>query len=641
MVRVPPAIVILGQNSLPIAKKIAALFPGSQIYGLSDRTSHTDINFTNFGETLRELFATETPIIAICAAGIIIRTLAPILSDKRAEPPVLAVAEDGSAVVPLLGGLHGVNDMARKIAEALEVQPAITTTGDIRFRTALLSPPPGYYLANPDDAKTFISNLLAGEKVRLEGKASWLSESNLPLAQSAPTGATPTERIAPEAKLTIRVTERAILPTPDCLIYHPKNTAVGLANLSNIQPEIAVSCVQQLLENTNLAAASIAGIFALKDEMGNPALETVSEHFQVPVRFFDQSELVELDSIEFSEDRAAQIALKAADANSQLDRVRSIDHDDCRGGFTNNIDLKPTISKTRPSLHMMRDRSDMILIGYDRTNAFSCAIALAAAPIDVSAIGISRGKLAIVGTGPGGASWMSPEVKQILREATDWVGYKFYLDLAGSLREGQQRHDSDNREEIDRARFALDLAASGKSVAVVSSGDPGIFAMAAAVFEAIDFDAKPEWQGIEIRVAPGISAMQAAAAAAGAPLGHDFCAISLSDILKPWEVIEQRISAAAAADFAIAFYNPISTQRKWQLTRAIEILLQNREAETPVILGRNLGRPGQSVRICKLSEFRAEDADMRTLVIVGSSQTRIIPRTHGGVWAYTPRRYEK
>jgi cobalt-precorrin 5A hydrolase/precorrin-3B C17-methyltransferase len=582
--RIPPAIIILGQNSQPIAKKISAHFPGSQIYGLIDRTNDTDINFSNFGETLRELFATETPIIAICAAGIIIRTLAPLLSDKRAEPPVLAVAEDGSAVVPLLGGLHGVNDLAREIAAALGVQPAITTTGDIRFRTALLSPPQGYYLANPEDAKTFISNLLAGAKVRLEGAASWLSESNLP--------------IAPDAKLTIRVTEKAIAPTPDCLVYHPQIVAVALTKLSNIEPEIAVSFVQQVLENAGLAAASVAGFFALKDEMGNPALEAVSQYFKVPVRFFNLSELVELDSIEFIENKAAQIALTAAGANSHL-------------------------------------------IESDRPNSVNCAIALAAQPFDARAIGISRGKLAIVGTGPGGAPWMSPEVKEILREATDWVGYKFYLDLAGTLRFGQKRHDSDNREEIDRARFALDLAASGKSVAVVSSGDPGIFAMAAAVFEAIDFDAKPEWQGIDIRVAPGISAMQAAAAAIGAPLGHDFCVISLSDILKPWEVIEQRIAAAAAADLVMAFYNPISKQRIWQLARAIEILLQSRDPKTPVILGRNLGRPGQSVRVCTLGEFQPQDADMRTLVIVGSSQTRIIPRKYGDVWVYTPRRYEK
>jgi cobalt-precorrin 5A hydrolase/precorrin-3B C17-methyltransferase len=588
--RIPPAIVILGQNSQPIAKKISAHFPGSQIYGLIDRTDDTDITFSNFGETLRELFATETPIIGICAAGIIIRTLAPLLSDKRAEPPVLAVAEDGSAVVPLLGGLHGVNDFAREIAAALGVQPAITTTGDIRFRTALLSPPQGYYLANPEDAKTFISNLLAGAKVRLEGAASWLSESNLP--------------IAPDAKLTIRITEKAIAPTPDCLVYHPQIVAVALTKLSNTEPEIAVSFVQQVLENVGLAPASVAGFFALKEEMGNPALEAVSQYFKIPARFFNLSQLVELESVKLTEYNpnfevtAAQIALTAAGPNSHLTES-------------------------------------------DRPNAVNCAIALAAQPFDARAIGISRGKLAIVGTGPGGAPWMSPEVKEILREATDWVGYKFYLDLAGTLREGQKRHDSDNREEIDRARFALDLAASGKSVAVVSSGDPGIFAMAAAVFEAIDFDAKPEWQGIDIRVAPGISAMQAAAAAIGAPLGHDFCVISLSDILKPWEVIEQRIAAAAAADLVMAFYNPISKQRIWQLSRAIEILLQSRDPKTPVILGRNLGRPGQSVRVCTLGEFQPQDADMRTLVIVGSSQTRIIPRKYGDVWVYTPRRYEK
>lgn len=588
MNRVSPAIVILGQNSLPIAQKISAVFPGSQIYGLTDRTIDVDINFTNFGETLRELFATETPIIAICAAGILIRTLAPLLSDKRAEPPVLAVAEDGSAVVPLLGGLHGVNDLAREIAKALGVEPAITTTGDIRFRTALLSPPQGYYLANPEDAKTFISNLLAGAKVRIEGAANWLSESNLP--------------IAPDAKLMIRITEKAIAATPDCLVYHPKIATFALAQLSNIDPEIAIVFVQQALGKSGLARDSIAGFFALKHEMGNPALEAIAHFFQAPIRFFNLSELVEFDSaklIQYNANfdvTAAQIALTAAGKNSQL-------------------------------------------VEYDRANQLSCAIALAPEPLDVSAIGVSRGQLAIVGTGPGGAAWMSPEVKEILREATDWVGYKFYLDLAGTLREGQKRHDSDNREELDRARFALDLAASGKSVAVVSSGDPGIFAMAAAVFEAIEFDGKPEWDGIDIRVAPGISAMQAAAAAIGAPLGHDFCVISLSDILKPWEVIEGRISAAATADLVIAFYNPISKQRTWQLSRAIEILLQVRSVETPVILGRNLGRIGQSVRVCTLGEFQPEDADMRTLVIVGSSQTRIIPRQYGDVWVYTPRRY--
>ena len=562
-----PAVVVLGQASVAVARQLMSVLPNATLYGLAGRTSEVDVSFTDFGATLRELFAAGTPIVGMCAAGILIRTIAPLLSDKRYEPPVLAVAEDGSAVVPLLGGLQGVNDLARKIAAVLNVQPAITTTGDIRFRTTLLNPPPGYHLANPDDAKTFISDLLAGSTVRLEGAAPWLSESKLP--------------IAPDALLTLQVTESKGCPASDRLVYHPATLAISVSHLSD--SELAVEFVQQILDESELAIASVAGIFASEQEMGHPTLEALSQALQVPIRFLDSSSVEEM-------------ALTAAGLGQLL------------------------ISQQKSGL--------------------SCAIAQAAQPINANTIGKSRGQLTIVGTGPGGEKWMSPEVKDVLRSATDWVGYKFYLDLAGALREGQQRHDSDNREELDRARFALDLAATGKSVAVVSSGDPGIFAMAAAVFEVLEHDAKPEWLRLDIQVAPGISAMQAAAAQIGAPLGHDFCALSLSDILKPWSVIEQRIAAAAQADLVMAFYNPISKQRTWQLGKAREILLQWRSPNTPIVLARNLGRPGESVRVCTLEQFSPEDVDMRTVVLVGSSQTRSIPRPHGGVWVYTPRRYE-
>ncbi|PSB20991.1 precorrin-3B C(17)-methyltransferase [Phormidesmis priestleyi ULC007] len=563
-----PAVVVLGQASVAVARQLMSVLPDATLYGLAGRTTEVDVSFTDFGATLRELFATGTPIIGVCAAGILIRTIAPLLSNKRYEPPVLAVAEDGSAVVPLLGGLQGVNDLARQIAAVLNVQPAITTTGDIRFRTTLLNPPPGYHLANPDDAKTFISDLLAGSTVRLEGNAPWLSESKLP--------------IAPDAPLTLQVTESKGCPASDRLVYHPATLAIAVSHLSD--SELAIEFVQQILDESDLTIASIAGIFASNSEMGHPTLEALSQALQVPIRFLDLSS-------------AEEIALNAAGELGQL-------------------------------------------IVSQHTSGLSCAIARAAQPIDVNLIGKPRGQLTIVGTGPGGEKWMSPEVKDVLRSATDWVGYKFYLDLAGSLREGQQRHDSDNREELDRARFALDLAATGKSVAVVSSGDPGIFAMAAAVFEVLEHDAKPEWLRLDIRVAPGISAMQAAAAQIGAPLGHDFCALSLSDILKPWSVIEQRIAAAAQADLVMAFYNPISKQRTWQLGKAREILLQWRSPNTPIVLARNLGRPGESVRVCTLEQFSPEDVDMRTVVLVGSSQTRSISRPHGDVWVYTPRRYE-
>ncbi|HEY9804090.1 MAG TPA: precorrin-3B C(17)-methyltransferase, partial [Leptolyngbyaceae cyanobacterium] len=265
--------------------------------------------------------------------------------------------------------------------------------------------------------------------------------------------------------------------------------------------------------------------------------------------------------------------------------------------------------------------------------------AISPQPIDPNTIGQPRGRLAIIGTGPGGSKWMSPEVKEILTSATDLVGYKTYLDLVGSLADGKQRHESDNREEIARAMMALDLAATGRYVAVVSSGDPGIYAMAAAVFEVLDYHHKPEWDSIDIYVAPGISAMQAAAATIGAPLGHDFCAISLSDILKPWSIIEQRIAAAAQADFVIAFYNPVSRDRTWQLTEARNILLRYRKPSTPVVLARNVTRPGQTIKVITLEELAADSADMRTVILIGSTQTRTIERSDGSISVYTPRRY--
>jgi cobalt-precorrin 5A hydrolase / precorrin-3B C17-methyltransferase len=562
-----PAIVVLNQQSVTLARQIQTVLPDAVIYGLSDRTTQVDIPYTQFGETLRDLFAQGTPIIGICAAGILIRTLAPLLSDKRQEPPVLAIAEDGSAVVPLLGGLHGVNDLARQIAVLFEVSPAITTTGDIRFQTALFSPPPGYHLANPDQAKTFIADLLSGASVRIEGTAPWLSESHLPIAANG--------------SLTLRITERSLSPAPNTLIYHAKTVAIALSEIP-IDPETAIAFIYQKLQPLNLAPTSIAALFALELHAGHPGMTAIAQAFNVPMRFLQRDQ-----------GSAAKLALEATGAAGQL-----------------------------------------VL------NTPECAIAIASLPIDVNAIGRAQGRLAIVGTGPGSAEWMSPQVKELLKSSTDWVGYSTYLNLVEPLRQSQQRHESDNRVELDRARQALDLAAEGRSVALISSGDPGIYAMATAVFEVIEREAKPEWQRLEIQVAPGISAMQAAASLVGAPIGHDFCTISLSDILKPWTVIEQRILAAAQADLVIAFYNPISSQRTWQLAKAKELLMQVRSPHTPVILARNVGRAKQAIVVTTLDQFQPTDADMRTIILIGSSKTQVIQRPYKKVWVYTPRWYE-
>ena len=245
------------------------------------------------------------------------------------------------------------------------------------------------------------------------------------------------------------------------------------------------------------------------------------------------------------------------------------------------------------------------------------------------------GWLAIAGLGPGAASLMTPEVKEALAQASDLIGYAPYVARVPE-RVGLIRHGSDNREELDRASLALRLAAEGKHVVVVSSGDPGVFAMAAAVFEAVEAG-DPNWRNLDIRVLPGISAMFAAAAKVGAPLGHDFCAINLSDNLKPWELIERRLRLAAQADFVIALYNPLSSARPWQLGRALELLREELPDTVPVIFASAVSDAKEAIETVTLRDAVPSRADMRTIVLIGSSRTRLIPRNHGNPFVYTPR----
>jgi precorrin-2 C20-methyltransferase/precorrin-3B C17-methyltransferase len=249
----------------------------------------------------------------------------------------------------------------------------------------------------------------------------------------------------------------------------------------------------------------------------------------------------------------------------------------------------------------------------------------------------SAGWISIVGLGPGAAGWITPEAQQALTEATDLVGYHTYLDRV-PVRSGQRRFGSDNKVEADRARHALSLAELGRRVCVVSSGDPGIFAMASAVLECVD-QGPPAWRSLDIRIIPGLSAMQAAASKVGAPLGHDFCVISLSDRLKPWEIVVKRLEAAASADFAIAIYNPISSERLWQLAEARTIIAKHRGPETPVVLARNVGRSDERTIITDLEHFDPSLADMQTIVLIGSSTTRTIELSDARKLIYTPRSY--
>jgi precorrin-3B C17-methyltransferase len=246
------------------------------------------------------------------------------------------------------------------------------------------------------------------------------------------------------------------------------------------------------------------------------------------------------------------------------------------------------------------------------------------------------GTLVIVGLGPGSSDLLTPSAARALHAATDLVGYGPYLDRIAESLPGQRRHASDNRVEVERARHALELAAEGRQVAVVSGGDPGVFAMAAAVFEAIE-SGDPAWRALDIRVEPGVTAMLAAAAEVGAPLGADFCAISLSDNLKSWETIERRLRTAAEGDFVIALYNPASKARPHQLGRAFDLLRATKSPETIVLFVRAAATSEARVTMTTLAEADSSLADMRTLVIIGASATRAIARNGRAPWVYTPR----
>lgn len=409
-----PIIVVLNQISVPTARQLMTALPGSQLYGLASRTTDVDVSFANFGDTARQLYREGVPIIGLCAAGILIRTLAPVLTDTKTEPPVVAVAADGSAVVPLLGGMTGVNALAEKIAAVLNIRPAITTTGKLQFNTVLPDPPAGYRLANPEHVKAFIADLIAGMSVSLDGDAPWLTASDIPFGA--------------DGKRTISVTTQAIPGSLERLVYHPTSLVLAITQPAQFTITEWIDVIDDRLATANLALAAVACITLPKTTLG-AAIAGIGKTFNLPIRFVESAQLP----------------------------------------------------------------PDLTVISHDP----NLTIFSAKQSIDPHQIGQAQGKLTVVGTGPGSPQWMSPQVRETIRAATDLVGYHTYLDLVKDLSVGKECHGSDNRVELDRSRLALDLAANGKNVVVVSSGDPGIFAMASAVLEVLDKEAKPEWQTID------------------------------------------------------------------------------------------------------------------------------------------------
>ncbi|MBK8211318.1 MAG: precorrin-3B C(17)-methyltransferase [Rhodospirillales bacterium] len=590
------ALIALNTGGLALTRRLQPVLPTSVVHGLAGRADGADRSFSDTMAHLRELFAAGTPIVGVCAAGILIRAVAPLLGDKRTEPAVVAVAEDGSVAVPLLGGHHGANRIARAIAATTEGVAAITTAGDVRLGFGLDDPPAGWRLSDPSAAKAVTAALLANQPVALSvaaGDASWLHSSGV--------------RFAPEAGTRILVTDRAEGEAGPTLVLHPPVLALGVGCERGCEASELIDLARRTLATNGLAEAAVACVVSIDVKADEAAVHALADALGVPARFFPASELeaeaprlVNPSDVVFREVGCHGVAEGAALAAA-------------------GADAKLVVEKTR-------------------SRRATCAVARANRDIKPDTVGRTRGRLSIVGIGPGSADWRTSELVRTIGATTDVVGYGLYLDLIADLVGDRRRHTSALSEEEARVRLALDLAAEGRRVALVCSGDAGIYALAALVFELLDREDRPEWNRLAIDVVPGITALQAAAARAGAVTGHDFCAISLSDLLTPWADIERRLRAAADGDFVVALYNPVSRRRRTQLVAARDILLASRPPQTPVVLARNLGRDGESVRVIDLQALHPDDVDMLTLVLVGSSRTRVTRRgTHRFV--YTPRGY--
>ncbi len=596
-----PAIVVLGPGGLTLGRKLKRALPGAtlHLYAKRFKPGAEDESFANVAQHLGALFKRGTPILGLCAAGILIRALAPLLSDKRREPAVVAMDETGKAAVPLLGGHRGANDLAREAARAASGIAAITTAGDTRFALALDDPPPGWTIADPSRAKKVTAALLAGEAVALRvdkgldrGLADWLTRGGAPFAE--------------RGRLSVRVSDRCAEKSAT-LTLHPPTLALGVGCERGASSGELIALAEASLSSAGLAKQSVAAVCSIDLKADEAAVHDLARHLKVPARFFPPQRL---------EKETPRLKNPSGIVFREIG---------CHGVAEG------------AALAAVGKRGALVLPKRKSRRA-TVAVARSPAALEPERIGRARGRLWVVGIGPGDAALRTPQATAALEAARHVVGYRLYLDLLGDAIAGKRLHQSDLGAEEDRARRALDLAARGWDVALVSSGDAGIYALATLVFELLERENRPAWNRVAVEVAPGVSSMLLAAARAGAPLGHDFAAISLSDLLTPWPAIERRLKAAADGDFVVALFNPASARRRGQLARALAILGTARPKDTPVVVARNLGRPGEVVTLTTLSKLDPGTVDMLTLLLIGASTTRMAVRGTRR-FVYTPRGY--
>ena len=589
-----PVVVCFTRAARRTAREIARGL-GAELVG-PEKTEQDRADF------LRRCFGSGIPIVGVCATGILVRCLAPVLRDKREEPPVLAVSADGLNVVPVLGGHRGANRLARAVARITGGLAAITTTSESRFSFALDEPPFPYLLADPAPARAAMAALLDGQSLKVTGPADWLVRAGYP--------------VSTKGQMPVIITDR-VGPSPDegkkCLTYFIRDLVAGVGCARGTSAAHIVSLVENTLKQNGLARQSLVAMASIDVKGDEKGLHEAARHLGIEIRFFSAEQLQKTaekvpnpSPVVKAEVGVASVAEAAAILAGDL------------------IVPKAKSSATRP-------------------DSATCAIARTPQEFDLSRYGHPRGRLHLVGIGPGDPMHRTASAVQALSACDHWVGYGLYLDLITDLDRGQERHEFELGEEEKRVRFALELAARGNAVALICSGDAQIYAMAALVFELLETTGPRSLSANARRVSveshPGISALQMASARSGALLGHDFCAISLSDLLTPASEIEKRIRAAAGGDFVTAFYNPRSARRTRLLEYAKKVFLAHRPPDTPVVVASNLGRAAEKVNVSTLENFDCSQVDMLTIVLFGASGSRLFQRGDGSICTFTPRGY--
>ncbi len=580
-------IIALTETSYTTAVQIQQAVGGT-VHGYRHRVRCAN-TFTNTMDFIAAQFVKGHTIIGICATAILVRAIAPHIGNKYTDPPVISVAEDGSTIVPIIGGHYGGYDIAHKIGAVLRTVPAITNAGDTQLGFCFEQLPDGWTVANPHLIKPITAHMLSGQAVQL------INDTPLPFAYARHFSTAAT------AKYSVRITHKQGYETDTSLVIYVPCVIVGVGCERGADDKNLHQLVEDSLCRHRIHPHAIKHFATIDIKVDEAAVKALCTRYDKSLRVYDKH------------------TLNAYTVPNPSDTVyRQVG---CYGVAESAV---------------LASNGDIVV---EKIAKQGCTVAVGLYNGTPVTQGHSAGVLHIVGIGAGDEEVRTAQAVYALKSADVVVGYGLYLDLVADIIGDTPTVCSPLGQETQRCCTALDLASQGKTVALVCSGDASIYALASLVFELLHRHPDHRaWHGVDIHIACGISAFQACAAKVGAPFNHDFCLLSLSDLLTPQQHIINRLHAVGQGDFVVAFYNPQSAHRTTLLPQARHILLQYRPKHTPVIIGRNIGRQDEQIIVTTLQDFDTTGVDMLSLVIVGNAATRTFVSA-GRSFTYTARGY--